>query len=210
MFVSDTGASCSVSDSGISMASSLSPKSISVNVGVSMMGMVMFEPVSSSKSKSAGNGNSPVLLSGVFSDSGIGGCGVLNADALNWLICWRARIKAPRISFGILVGILCVSDSGTGVGAGASISGALGVAGRGNIALNIFVIYVVFMVTIGCWVRIISTVVAIYIGIAAKINMPNTNPANPCTWARANICHWATENILKLNMNINISHTITV
>ncbi len=45
------------------------------------------------------------------------------------------------------------------------------------------------IVTNGCFLRIINVVVAIYSGPAAKIKMPNTNPANPCSCAFSNLCH---------------------
>lgn len=60
------------------------------------------------------------------------------------------------------------------------------------------------IVNSGRWVRIIINVVAIYIGIAANIKIPNTKPPKPCRWECAMRTHAADENMSKLNSIDNI------
>lgn len=58
----------------------------------------------------------------------------------------------------------------------------------------------------GFLVRTIIDVVAMYIGSADNINMPNTNPGNPRNSARARRIQFARKNISKLNKPNNIAH----
>lgn len=75
------------------------------------------------------------------------------------------------------------SGFGSGFGSSSFFSG-LG-AGRfmhcGSLGFGI--------VTNGCFLRIINVVVATYSGAAAKIKMPKTKPANPCSCAFKRRCH---------------------
>ena len=122
--------------------------------------------------------------------------------------CSRARVNAARTSAGIVfAGVLgVVSGAGGGAsvaldaGAGAVVGASIGtgVINFGNGILNS-----------GFFVRITILVVAMYIGTAAKINMPNTNPGNPRNSACAKMRHWVALNILKLNSQNNIDHIIT-
>ncbi len=58
----------------------------------------------------------------------------------------------------------------------------------------------------GFFVRMINVVLAMYRGRAAKINRPNTCPANPCRRACIRRCHMCPSNMLKLNKKYKIAH----
>ena len=98
----------------------------------------------------------------------------------------RARINAMRNSAGMSSGssVFAYSSSGPRVGVSDSVSGVWGaiiVLGFKND--GIFIVGT-GIVTSGFFVRTINVVVAIYIGNAASIKIPNTNPGKPCNWAR--------------------------
>ena len=114
-------------------------------------------------------------------------------------------MKDARISFGMLF-------SSAGVGAGVvsagSSSGAsvVAVSGSGVGAYRSRINLGIFISISGFFVRTIIVAVAAYIGIAASINMPNTNPANPRSCACINMCQYRSENISKLNSMRKIAH----
>ena len=119
----------------------------------------------------------------------------------------RVRIYIGRISGGKPAGSSgtagCLSGASSDFDDAVSLSADFGLsAGTGCINFG----KVSF--TIGAPWRIVITVVAIYSGNDASINMPNTNPGKPRSSARARICHWVPENILKLNSQYKIAHII--
>lgn len=86
---------------------------------------------------------------------------------------WRARKNADRSSRGKFVGNSCVAGAAGSV----SVAGSDGAGvGSGFENCNILGLGITNK---GFPVRIIRVVVATYIGMAARINMPKTNPAKP-------------------------------
>jgi len=110
-------------------------------------------------------------------------------------MCSRARIYVMRISLGTSsgIGFSVLSTTGSGVvvtSAGTSGAG-VGVGSSSGVWVNAFLKKTftdsgILIENNGALVRAITTVVAMYIGIAAKIKMPNTMPANPCKCACIN------------------------
>ncbi len=168
-------------------------KFISVNTGVGWYDISLNSGMSDmSMSKSAGNGTVSGVMS-VMPLSIVVGCAVVfdgvgcfGAGMSSIEIFCFARKNADCISAGISDGNAGgggMSDfvsSGSGVGAG----DAAGAAVR-----NIAGMLGVGIVINGFLSRIINVVVAMYSGNAASINIPNTNPANPCNSARIKRCH---------------------
>ena len=165
-----------------------------------------------SMSKSVGNGNSLVVGS-----SGIG------CDASCWLpidvtmflmskfdfgagpVCRRARSNANCNSVGIdFFGASSISVDGLIVAESFDSSSGFFLSSFGTGCINLGI----FTVINGFFVRTIIMVVAIYIGSAAKINMPKTKPGNPRKCACINICHCVDEKILKLNIHFKMPHMI--
>lgn len=189
-------------------------KLISVNVG--MVSNVCGVSYMVSISKSVGNGRVSDKLSGVFCVAGIGIC----VDELSAEVCMRptllrARINACRSSAGMSSG---KSDMGFASSSGASfgVSDSGGVhdsAGVGVLAglkmLGIFS-FGNCIDSSGFLVRIISVVVAMYRGNAAKSIMPKTKPPKPRSCARNRCCHWDALNIEKLNIKYNTAHVIII
>lgn len=118
--------------------------------------------------------------------------------------------------FRVRINMLCNSggNSSGNFSSFSSFSSAASVevAGVGALFSVFFVIFgnAIFGVGIvisGFLLRIISVVVAMYSGNADNISKPKTNPAKPCSSARANLCHWAALNMLKLNKKYSMNHT---
>lgn len=172
-------------------------------------------------SKSDGNGKSSVVA---VSDSGnapvvdsndfVGMFVLLPYGVMGICTNWRARRNTGRSSVGNLSGI--GSESGAvlsitatrvsscwGSGAGAGwVSGMVSRVGV-NIRANILGVGIVINAR---FVRIITAVVATYIGNAANTKMPNTNPGNPRKCACIKRCQSAAENSPKLNINRITAH----
>lgn len=115
----------------------------------------------------------------------------------------RARLNMARISDGIAF------SGSVGVGFCFVAVGCAAGTAWGCVFFGIL-IFGKGIVNSGFFVRTIILVVAMYNGIAAKINIPNTKPGNPRNSACIRICHWAALNMLKLNIQNKTAHmTIT-
>ena len=120
----------------------------------------------------------------------------------------RARMNAACNSGGM-------SADNPGLLFWGSCSGSGSVSGAGD-ASTVFAnkcdsgIFGTGIVTRGFLLRMISVVVATYIGSADNINMPNTNPGNPSSLELNRRCHWAPLNMLKLNKKKRIAHIIDI
>lgn len=192
--------------------SSVVSKLISVNSGMADKGVVKSE--APSVSKSVGRGKSEAFSSIVRMSSAGADSGFVTADTSNADIAWRIlsprrmRINAWRSSVGISGGrggstAGFVSGAGGSGCAGGTGAGA-GVGGGGTNAR--FIMLGMEMENRNFLFRIITVVVAMYIGMAARIKIPNTNPPNPCRCDDASFVHAAMENMLKLNSHVNIAH----
>lgn len=176
------GADCAIFVSAsmfaVSAVGVLSSKFMSENTGAN-------DGVASTSSKLLGNGNSPAgcnsgVVAGVFDVL----CGAVmllmsNADFGAAPPCTRARTNAGRNSVGIIfcgvvsVGVVSTGSCDTGSGAAvADVSSGTGCINFGSDSVNN-----------GFFVRKMILVVAMYNGIAANINMPNTKPGKPRRWA---------------------------
>lgn len=167
-------------------------KFISVNTGVGWYDISLNSGMSDmSISKSAGNGTVSGVMSVVPLSTGVGcvvvfdGVGCFGAGMSSIEIFCFARKNADCISAGISdgnaggAGMSGCSDSGSGAGTGDGVCVGRNIAG----------IFGAGIVINGFLSRIINVVVAMYSGNAASINIPNTNPANPCNSARIKRCH---------------------
>lgn len=167
----------SVSMFAVSTVGVSSSKFMSENTGAN-------DGVASTSSKLFGNGNSPAGCNsggaGVFDVL----CGAVmllmsNTDFGAAPPCARARTNAGRNSVGIIfcgvvsVGVVSTGSCDTGSGAAvADVSSGTGCINFGSDSVNN-----------GFFVRKMILVVAMYNGIAANINMPNTKPGKPRRWA---------------------------
>lgn len=223
-----TGQGVSDVVSGVSgVAGVLSPNVISENVGT-----VFSEnpPVSKSsdgsKSKSVGSGNSPAGagagVAGATAEvagatAGVAGTGsdtagfvvvetwgVLNAVVGACRVCDRARKNAPCNSVGRCDGISYVSGF---VFSGAGVSSFVFGAGGGAYSLRTF--SGTLISNSGLPVRMMTAVVATYSGTAARIKIPNVNPAKPRRCACISLFHAAAENTGKPNRPSSTAHVIT-
>lgn len=171
--------SIDVSVSGFCSGSS---KFISVNVGTASV-----SGVGVSMSKSVGRGNEASLISCMGCSGAVAWCGVLNADVCMRPMLLRARMNAKRNSAGMSAGNSTGVSTSSGPSAGVSDSGSA--VGVGSVGAGLkkagILIFGAGIVINGFLVRIINIVVAMYNGNAASINMPNTKPGNPRSWARA-------------------------
>ena len=149
-------------------------------VGIDVTGMESPPNTSSPISKSVGIGKSSAAVSVVVPvvPDAAAMFNVLNVDVWGRPMPLRIRINAPCNSVGMLLGILYMSETGSGV-VGFSGSGVGSGSGGGGGANARCTHSGIGNVNKGFLLRIITYVVAMYIGAAAKINMPNTNPPNP-------------------------------
>ncbi len=161
---------------------------------------------SGSMSKSDGNGMSFAdCITGTGSAAGVGGVVMfvaLKRDVWAGPICWRARINAGLISLGMFDGKECggassdgVADGVVDVGVADGVGAVAGVLLFSDSRKN----HGVGIVISGFLVLMIMLVVAMYMGNAARIKMPNTNPANPVNCACARRIQFARMNMSKLN-----------
>ena len=166
-------------------------KFISVNIGAGWYDMSLNSGMSDmSMSKSAGKGTVSGVMSVVPLSTGVGcvvgadvGCFGAGMSSIE-IFCF-ARKNADCISAGI-------SDGNAGGGGMSDFVSSGSGAGAGDgvcVGRNIAGIFGVGIVINGFLSRIINVVVAMYSGNAASINIPNTNPANPCNSARIKRCH---------------------
>ena len=173
-------------------------KLISVNIGVSKLGVVMSI---GSMSKSVGRGNKSFSCNAVSGASLFDGGGMFCTDVLSLL---RADINDLRISGGMsgrkssVVSVFSGSDSLVVSAAFCSSLAFAWLKMTGTFGFGI--------VTNGFFVRSIIVVVAIYSGMADKSIIPKTNPPKPRSSARASLCHWAPLNMLNLNIKYKIAH----
>lgn len=127
----------------------------------------------------------------------------------------RARTNACRSSAGMSSGksdMGFASSSGASFGVSDSGGGqdSVGVGGGAGLKMRGIFSFGNCIDNSGFLVRIISVVVAMYRGNAAKSIMPKTKPPKPRSCARNRCCHWDVLNIEKLNIKYNTAHVITI
>ena len=201
------GACASVSASVVPVSLS---KFTSENTGANV-GVPISNGLSSATSKSVGKGSS---VAGCSSGCGAGVAVwddvillISKFDFGAWPLCARARINAARssvgISFGAGVGVVSTIGAVSAVWGSVSWVGLIVSSGTGCINCGNGI------VNNGFLVRKMILVVAMYIGIAAKISIPKTKPGKPRSCACIKICHCAPENMSKLNRHFKTAHIIT-
>lgn len=206
------GISFDVVTDGTSKSMSLNTGPDIVSNGLSGYCTLLYSSSGVLMSKSVGSGNSPgcaAFCSGVCGvDAGGNGVACLLVVVAGDNDCRAlARSRANKNGARNSPGNPCGSSAGgvfsvavggvatTGGAAACGVSAGVGVINAGS-----------DIVISGFFVRIITVIVAIYNGSAAKINMPNTKPPKPRSCARISRIQSLCENMSKLNMPDSIAH----